>query len=139
MARSRYSAALYLVTVFVSGILVGALGSRLYVTSTVTANNTPAPRTMAQYRARFLGEMKQKVGATDQQIAQITAILDDTKRKFDALQAEQKPQKDKIDQERVESIRRVFSPAQQVQYDAWRAERARIAAEKKKNSPPGSN
>lgn len=132
MVRSKFSAAVYLLLVFSSGILVGAVGNRLYVTNTVAANNAPAPRTMAQYRARFLAEMKQKVGANDQQIAQITAILDDAKRKFDEVHAQAKPLRDKIDHDRIEGIRAVLDDKQRAAYDQWRADRSRAEAEKQK-------
>ena len=131
MVRSRFSAALYLVLVFASGTLVGVVGNRLYMTSVVAANTTPAPRTMAQYRVQFLGEMKQKVGATDTQIAQITSLLDESKRRFDELHQQEKPLRDKIDQDRVEGIRAIFNEKQRAAFDQWRADRAKLAAKPK--------
>lgn len=130
MRRSRFSAALYLALVFASGILVGVVGNRLYMTNTVTANNTPAPRTMAQYRAQFLGEMKQKVGANDEQLAKINSIMDDTKRRFDELHSKEKPLRDQIDHDRIESIRALLDDKQRGAYDQWRADRAKAAAAK---------
>lgn len=128
MVRSRFSAALYLILVFASGALVGIVGNRLYMTTTVAANNTPPARTMAQYRAQFVSEMKEKIHASDDQIARMTALMDESKRKFDALHAQEKPLRDKIDQDRIEGIRAVLDDKQRAAYDQWRADRAKAAA-----------
>lgn len=133
MARTRFSAALYLVLVFASGILVGAVSHRLYVTSTVAANSTIAvPRTMEEVRKKYLADMRAKVGLNDTQIASVNSILDDTKRKFDDLHRKEKPLRDQIQQEQVESIRALMNEDQRTAYDKWRAERARLQAEEKK-------
>jgi len=131
MPRNRLSVALYLIVVFASGILVGIVSHRLYVTSTVSATSPP-PRTADEVRKKYLTEMRAKVGVDDQQIAAVNKILDDTKRKFDELHASEKPQRDRISQEQVESISAVLTPTQKTAYDAWRAERARLHAQQQK-------
>ena len=40
-----------------------------------------APRTAEEWRKHYLAEMKQKVKVTDEQIAKIVPILDETKRR----------------------------------------------------------
>jgi hypothetical protein len=133
MARTRFSAALYLVLVFASGILVGIVSHRLYVTSTVAANTAVAPpRTMEEVRKKYLADMRAKVGINDTQISSVNSILDDTKRKFDDLHRKEKPMRDQIQQEQVESIRALMNEDQRNAYDRWRAERARLQAEEKK-------
>jgi hypothetical protein len=133
MAQTRLTASIYLVLVFASGILVGTVSHRLYVTSTVAANNTPpAPRTMEEVRKRYLTDLRTKVSLNDTQIASVNSILDETKRKFDELHRQEKPLRDKIQQEQVESIRALMNDGQRVTYEAWRAERARLQAEEKK-------
>jgi len=133
MPRTRFTAAIYLILVFASGILVGVVSHRLYVTSTVNANNIPAqPRTMDEVRKRYLADMRAKVGVNDAQLASVNAILDDTKHKFDDLHRQEKPLRDKIQQEQVESIRAILTPDQSSAYDKWRADRAKAAEEEKK-------
>jgi hypothetical protein len=133
MAQTRLSASVYLVLVFASGILVGAISHRLYVTSTVAANNTPpAPRTMEEVRKRYLADMRAKMGLNDAQISSVNSILDETKRKFDELHQQERPLRDKIQKEQVESIRALMSEGQRTAYEAWRAERARLQEEEKK-------
>jgi hypothetical protein len=133
MAQTRLSASIYLVLVFASGILVGIVSHRLYVTSTVAANNTPpAPRTMEEVRKRYLADLRAKVGLNGTQISSVNSILDETKRKFDELHRQERPLRDKIQQEQVESIRALLNDGQRTAYEAWRAERARLQAEEKK-------
>jgi hypothetical protein len=126
MLRTRLSAALYLAIVFASGVLVGVVSHRLYVTNTASANT--APRTMDEFRRRYLGEMKDKVGANDEQLAAVGRILDETKGKFDALHAQEKPLHDKIQQEQVDAIKALLNDQQKVAFDEWRAERERRRA-----------
>jgi len=85
MPRSRISIAIYLFLVFASGIMVGVVSYRLYATNTASANS---PRSMSEFRKRYLDGMRTKVGASEAQIVEITRTLDDTKRKFDALAAQ---------------------------------------------------
>jgi hypothetical protein len=136
MPRTRLSAALWLFIVFASGILVGVVSHRLYVTSTASANANAAPRTMDEFRRRYLSEMKERVGANDEQLASVTRILDDTKQKFDALHAQEKPLHDRIQQDQIDAIKALLNDQQKVAYDEWRAERERrrqvAMAQKKK-------
>jgi hypothetical protein len=133
MPRTRLSAALYLVLVFASGILVGVVSHRLYVTSTVSATTIPAPRTMDEVRKKYLADMRAKVGVDEQQLASVNQILDDTKRKFDELHAQEKPTHDKVTQEQVDAISALLTPPQKVAYDKWREERARLHAKQQQN------
>jgi len=129
MPRTRLSAGLYLLLVFASGILVGVVSHRLYVTSTVSATSpTPTP-TSAEVRQKYLTDMRAKVGLSDKQSGEVNSILDKTKQKFDALHASEKPMRDKIQQEQIDEISALLTPAQKTAYDQWRAERARLHAQ----------
>ena len=130
-SRNRYSAFVYLVLVFASGILVGVVSHRLYVTSTVSAITAP-PRTMDEVRKKYLAEMRAKVGVNDEQLASVNQILDDTKHKFDELHKKEKPLHDAIQQEQIDSVSALLTPPQKIAYDNWRAERARLQAEAQK-------
>ena len=122
MPRTRLTAIVYLALVFVSGIIVGVASNRLYtVKASVPAN--AAPRNMAEYRSRYLTEMKQRVGVNDQQAAQVTQILDNTKKKMDDMRHREKPERDQIQQDQIDSIRALLSDSQKASFDAWRAER----------------
>jgi hypothetical protein len=123
MPRSRLSIALYLVLVFASGILVGIVSFRLYSTNTASANNSP--QSMSEYRKRYLDGMRTKVGVSEAQIVAITRELDQTKRKFDALAAQEQPLHDKIQQDHIDEIKALLNDQQRIAYDNWRAERER--------------
>jgi len=123
MPRSRLSIALYLVLVFASGILVGIVSHRLYAANTASANTSP--QSISEFRKRYLDGMRTKVGASESQIVEITRKLDETKRKFDALAAEEQPLHDKIQQEHVDAIKALLNEKQNIAYDNWRAERER--------------
>jgi predicted secreted Zn-dependent protease len=109
--------------VFASGILVGAVSQRLYTTSAASANSVP--RTAEEWRKHYLAEMKQRVKVSDEQIAKIVPILDDTKRRFDELHAQEKPAHDRIQQEHIAQIKAVLNDEQKIAYDNWREERER--------------
>jgi hypothetical protein len=119
--------------VFASGILVGVVSHRLYITSTVNASLIPpAPRTMDEVRRQYLADMRKKVGVNDDQLASVDRILDETKRKFDELHAHEKPLRDKIQQDQHDAINALLNDQQKVAFDNWRAERARLQAEQQK-------
>jgi uncharacterized protein YnzC (UPF0291/DUF896 family) len=123
MPRSRISIALYLILVFASGIMVGIVSNRLYATSSASANNSP--RNMTEFRKRYLDGMRTKVGVSEAQIVEITRTLDETKQKYDALAAQEKPLHDKIQQDHIDAVKALMNDQQKIAYDNWRAERER--------------
>lgn len=131
MPRTRLSAALYLILVFASGILVGVVSHRLYVATAVSAKDS-APKTLDEVRKRYLADMRTKVGVDDDQLASVNRILEETKRKFDDLHAQEKPLKDRISQEQHDAISAVLTAPQKIAFENWRAERARLQAEEQR-------
>lgn len=138
MTRNRWAAVSYLVLVFGSGTLVGAVAQRLYMT-TASVTATAVPKTPDQARKDFLGRFKKRLNATDDQVTRVNAILDDAKKKLADLEDQAKPLREKIDQNRIASVLSVLNPQQQKEYLAWRAEvkakreaeaKAKAAAEK---------
>jgi len=130
MPRSRISIAIYLVLVFASGILVGIVSNRLYATNTASANNSP--QSITEFRKLYLDGMRTKVGVSEEQIIAITKTLDETKRKYDALAAQEQPLHDKIQQEHIDEVKTLLNDQQKIAYDNWRMERKRAAMEAKK-------
>ncbi len=80
---------------------------------------------MSEFRKRYLAGMRTKVGASEAQIVEITKTLDETKKKFDALAAQEQPLHDKIQQEHIEEVKALLNDQQKIAYDNWRAERER--------------
>jgi hypothetical protein len=131
MPRTRISIALYLFFVFASGIIVGLVSYRLYSANTASANDSP--RSMSEFRKRYLDGMRTKVGVSDAQIVAITKTLDETKRKYDALAAEEQPLHDRIQQDHINEVKALLTDQQKVAYDNWRAERERAKQQAKPN------
>lgn len=133
MPRTRLSAAAYLFLVFASGILVGVVSHRLYMTTTASAHeSTAAPKNMEEFKRRYLADMRQKVHATDAQITEVSRILDDTKQKFDDLHAQEKPIRDKIQQDQLTEIRALLDDQQRAAFDHWHEERLKSQSAHKK-------
>src|SRR5580658_3193308 len=133
MPRTRISIAVYLFLVFASGIMVGLVSYRLYAANTASANYIAPPQSMSEYRKRYLDGMRTKVGASQAQIVAITRELDETKRKYDALAAEEQPLHDKIQQDHINEIKALLNDQQKIAYDNWRAERERAKQQAKPN------
>ena len=132
MPRTRLSAIFYLVLVFASGILVGVVSTRLYAVK-ASVPVTSAPRNMRELTDRYVAEMRQKVGVDDAQVAAVTKILADTKKKFDDIRREERPLRDRIQQEQVDAIRAVLTDAQKPAYEAWRAQRQKAQQTQKQS------
>ena len=134
MPRSRSSLTFYLFLVFASGILVGAVSHRLYVTSIASA--ATRTETSEEWRKRYLKTMKEKVAVSDAQIAVVDKLITDAKHKMDDLRAQEKPVHDKMQLDLIEDIRSGLTEQQKAAYDQWRAERERArlqAAQKPQN------
>lgn len=130
MPRTRLTIALYLILVFASGIMVGLVSYRLYATNTASASTTRP--SLGDFRRHYLDGMRDKVGASAEQLRAINAILEDTRRKLDELAAKEKPLHDEIRNEHIQQIRDLLNDQQKIAYDNWRAERARQAASPQK-------
>lgn len=140
MPKSRLSAFLSLLLVFLSGSLVGAFGYRLYSVNTVQGglngtgpNRRPDPEEM---RRRQVAEMRDRVKIDDQQVIQYNKILDEMRDQFDQLhkkanaetQALRERQADKVNAMLREDQRALFA---QVRAEHAERERKRRQAEKK--------
>jgi len=114
MRRSRLAVAFYLLLVFLSGAVVGALGYRYYArTQGPAARPRPNPE---EYRRRYMEEMRSRLKLNDEQARQIDAILDEMRERY-------KAQMHSMQQEQSARIRAVLDPAQQREYEKMRRER----------------
>lgn len=113
MKRSRLSVALYLLVVFLSGAVVGALAHRLYVGERAAPRPRPSPE---EYRRRYMEEMRSRLKLSDEQVKQIDAILDETRDRYRA-------QMRAIQEEQSARIMAVLNPEQRSEYQKMRQER----------------
>jgi len=130
MPKSRLSAGVYLLLVFLSGALVGGFSHRLYMTRSVNA----APRSPDEWRKKYVGELRERLTLDERQVNELQQILDETRKKFQQMRDQEKPIVQKIQNEQTERIRAMLRPEQQEQYEQFRQERERrrLEAEKKK-------
>ena len=121
MRRSGLAAAVYVVLVFLSGAVVGIFGYRLYTAKAVNAGAVmPKP---ADFRKKYVDEITHRVHLSPEQVAQVGAILDETRNRFHEEHDRSKQQLAQIHDDQVQKIRDILTPAQQADYEKFRAER----------------
>lgn len=81
MPKSKFSAAISLLLVFVSGALVGVLGHRAY-TMRIAASSPPMHRPgPPEWRKHFVADMRERVKLDDAQTTQLSGKEQDRKHK----------------------------------------------------------
>jgi Spy/CpxP family protein refolding chaperone len=120
MTLSRWKIALYVGLVFVSGAVLGAFSHRLYTVSGVSAD---APRNPEEFRRRYMQEMKSRLKLTADQVTQLSAILDETRSRVRSTRESIEPDIRKIRDEQQEKVHAILSADQRPEYDKMRQER----------------
>jgi len=125
MLKTKTSAVLSLVLVFVSGALVGVLSHRAYVVRAASTNPGGPPRkpSLQDWRKRVLGQMRTEVKLDDGQVAQINAVLDWVDTQVPQLRARQESENQALQNAMQEKIKVVLRPDQLDLYAKYRAER----------------
>ncbi len=113
MTRSRLSVLVYLLLVFGSGVLVGALGHRYWAGGTPPPPPRPNPE---EFKRRYMEEMRNRLRLSEQQALQIETILDETREKYRA-------QMRALQEEQTSRIRALLDEPQRVEYEKLRQER----------------
>jgi hypothetical protein len=141
MPKSRLSAVLSLLLVFLSGGVLGAFTYRLYSISPVQsgkdASGPPKKMNPDELRKRYVSDLTNAIKLDSQQIVALNAVLDRTHEEFDkfndkvkaerdALNEKWRPEREAIHNRQVESINELLRPDQRPLYDAFRAERERL-------------
>ncbi len=108
MMNTRLRASLYIVLVFLSGAVAGALA--MNVSEHLWLHSTPA---WAKDRPHVMEEVKKELVLTPAQASQMETILDDTMRQFQELHA----RSHQIRAESKERIRAILSDEQKVKFE----------------------
>jgi len=149
MPKAKLTAAAYLLVVFSSGAMVGAVAHRLYMVKTVlsTEPNLP-PRRLgpAEWRKHLIDEMKTKVKVDAQQLVTLQQILDQTDEEFRQIHAGRKAEDSRRHNEdqavqngMVDKINAMLREDQRPLYEQLRAEReAERERERQRRQPPGT-
>lgn len=120
MTLSRWKIALYVGLVFLSGAVLGAFSHRLYTVSGVSAN---APRNPEEFRRRYMEEMKSRLKLSADQVTKLSAILDETRARVRSTRESIEPEIRKIRDEQQEKVHQILSADQRPEYDKMRQER----------------
>ena len=143
MKRSTLSTALYVSLVFLSGTVVGGFAHRLYMVNTVfTGPVSPKPEDV---RRKIVEEMRTRLSLTNDQVTQLSAIMDSTKARFHEVRSKwdkeahirAKPELKAIQEDQVQKIKEILTEAQRPEYDKYRADREK--QRQQNNSKPDSH
>ena len=113
MTRSRLSVTLYLLLVFLSGVVVGVLGHSYFAKGSAAPPPRPNPE---EFRRRYMEEMRQRLKLSEEQARQIEAILDETRERW-------RTQMQAIQQEQTSRINALLNEQQRAEYEKMRRER----------------
>ena len=123
MRRTTLLTGLYLALVFLSGLVLGGFGVRLYTLKTVIASN---PKTPEEFRRQYVAEMRSRLKLTDQQVTELLPILDETRKRYHELHEKNRPALKAIQNEQVGKIRSILNDGQRGEYEKMRAEREKL-------------
>jgi len=121
MTRKSLPIAFYLLLVFVSGSVVGALGYRTY--NPPTARTVSTPPSQSEFRRHYIDESRTRLALTDDQVAKLSAILDDTETRWAQTREQANQEIRKIREEHFARVRLILTPEQLPKYEALRKER----------------
>jgi hypothetical protein len=127
MKQNQSAAALLAVLLFACGAAVGALGDHFYTLRVANA------KTAADFRQRYISEMRSRCKLTPAQVGQLEAILDDTKAKVRALRESYHPEMLKIKQEHISRVKSILTAEQIPAYEQLVAERERRAKDQEEH------
>jgi Spy/CpxP family protein refolding chaperone len=117
---SRLTIALYVGLIFASGVVLGVFGHSLYAVTTVKSYRSPTPE---EVRKKTLAEMQARMKLTDEQVAKINSIYDETRARVHEVHEKYKPQTDAITKDQRDKVRAVLSPDQVGEYEKMLKER----------------
>ena len=121
MRRTTLTTGLYLTLLFLGGVAVGVFGHRLYTLNSVNANVNP--RNPEEFRRRYVAEIRDRLKLTDDQVARLGPILDETRQRHRELMDKHRPEFKAIQDEQVRKIRQVLTDSQQAEYTTMLDER----------------
>jgi hypothetical protein len=130
MSRPTFYIVLYLVLVFVSGVLVGGFGVGLYSRRWSAERLSPD-----EMRKRYEEEMRSRLNLNAEQAEKLHAILEATRIRFHELREKYRPEVQAIQQSQVDSINTILDAKQQAEYTKLREERERQHPPPRKPKP----
>jgi hypothetical protein len=124
MPKSRLSAFLSLLLVFLSGSLVGVFAYRLYSVNTVQSNDPRKRPDPEEMRKRQVAEMRDRVKIDDQQVIQYNKILDEMRDQFNQLHKKANAETQELRERQAEKVNAMLREDQRALFAQVRAEHA---------------
>ena len=121
MTRKNLPIAFYLLLVFVSGSVVGALGYRTYNPPSARGS-APAPPP-SEWKRQYIDESRSRLGLSDDQVVKLTTILDQTEARFREAREHENQSIGQIRDEHVQRVRTILTPEQLPKYEKLHQER----------------
>jgi len=136
MLKTKRSAILSLLLVFVSGSVLGAVAQRLYMVKTVSGVNPPQPGRRPdpeEIRKHMVQETKERVKLDDEQVKQLNQIYDETREQVEQIRHKANAEIRTVWDTQVARSRAILRPDQIPAYEQLRAERE----SHRRQHPPG--
>ena len=121
MTRKSLPIAFYLLLVFVSGSVVGALGYRTY--NPPTARTVSTPPSPSEWRRQYIDESRSRLSLTDDQVAKLSSILDQTEARFRQARERENQEIRQIREDHFERVRTILTAEQLPKYEKLHQER----------------
>jgi hypothetical protein len=121
MTRKSLPIAFYLLLVFVSGSVVGALGYRTYNPPTArTINTPPSP---GEWRQTYIEETRSRLNLSDNQVEKLKAMLDQTEVRFREARERENQEIRQIGEDHYMRVRTILTDEQVPKYEKLHQER----------------
>jgi hypothetical protein len=132
----KLSVPLYVLLVFLSGVLVGGVGYRLYNAGTVGAGvERPGPPRLKpeEYRRKYVEDMRTRLKLNDDQVAKLNAALDATHERFVAADKRFRAEREAMREEQTQMVRAFLAEDQRAEYERMIQEREKKRQQMRKH------
>jgi hypothetical protein len=119
MTRKNLPIALYLLLVFASGGVVGALGYRTYNPPTARSASVP-PK---EWRRQYIEETRSRLNLSADQVSKLKSMLDDTEVRFREARERENEEIRQIGEDHYMRVRTILTGDQIPKYEKLHAER----------------
>jgi Spy/CpxP family protein refolding chaperone len=121
MTRRNFQIVFYFLLVFLSGSVVGGLAYRTY--NPPAARGSNAPPAPGEWRRQYMDESKVRLGLTDEQMAKLGVIMDQTEARFHDQHEHENEMVNEIREDHIARVRSILTPEQLPKYEALHKER----------------
>jgi Spy/CpxP family protein refolding chaperone len=123
MTRRNLQIVFYFLLVFLSGSVVGGLAYRTYNPPAARGSNGSAPPAPGEWRRQYMEESKVRLGLTDEQMAKLNSIMDQTEARFHDQHEHENEMVNEIREDHIARVRSILTPDQLSKYEELHRER----------------